>query len=576
MGVEANQHIGDYEVLGVLGAGGMGKVYRVRNVISDRIEAMKVLLPDLAGRQELAARFLREIKLLASLNHPNIATLCTALTIDNQLVMIMEFVEGVTLDELLDQGRISVGDATEYIGQALAALSYAHGKGVVHRDIKPANMMLTPQGIIKVMDFGIARSASERSMTQTGTTLGSVNYMSPEQITGQAVDARSDIYSVGITLYELVTGQRPFNANSDYELMAMHVKEAPTPPMSLQPWIPPALNHIILTAIAKDPNERFQSAEEFRQTLRSAQGAIQNDQRMVTPVRPATMMEMPTHSTLPSTPTAGRQGTMVASGMAAGGQGGDMYGRQGTMVAQSPQFQNVAIATQPPAVNGRRKLYMAGGAFLAIAAVGAPTAYLATHQKSSSTPATATAPAPTPATPPVAATSTTPASAAAPKPEAGAITPKATLPPGAAIPKVPGRPTSANVVLNAKLQPGPLAGSRAGAPAGAANPSAPPPVAAGPPPMTAELQDKLDHLELRIDQDTNQSNAINGSLNNMQAQMQRDGMSIRGDVAAQQSSMNLNMNKAQRALEVKDADRADRFATLAEADIAQLKKFLGR
>src|SRR5450432_4018492 len=188
MSEEPSKRIGDYQILDELGSGGMGRVYRVRNVISDRVEAMKVLLPDLAGRQELATRFLREIKLLASLNHPNIATLCTALTIDNQLVMIMEFVEGVTLDELLTQSRVSVDNGTNYISQALAALSYAHQKGVVHRDIKPANMMLTADGVVKLMDFGIARSATERSMTQTGTTLGSINYMSPEQITGQPVD----------------------------------------------------------------------------------------------------------------------------------------------------------------------------------------------------------------------------------------------------------------------------------------------------------------------------------------------------------------------------------------------------
>ena len=582
MGVEANQHIGDYEVLGVLGAGGMGKVYRVRNVISDRIEAMKVLLPDLAGRQELAARFLREIKLLASLNHPNIATLCTALTIDNQLVMIMEFVEGVTLDELLDHGRISVGDATEYIGQTLSALSYAHGKGVVHRDIKPANMMLTPQGIVKVMDFGIARSASERSMTQTGTTLGSVNYMSPEQITGQSIDARSDIYSVGITLYELVTGQRPFNANSDYELMAMHVKEAPTPPMSLQPWIPPQLNHIILTAIAKDPNERFSSAEEFRQALRNAEGSIQNDQRMVTPVRPATMMEMPSQPTRMTTPSAGRQGTMVASGgyqpPTSGYQPVPLSGRQGTMVA--PQYQNVAIATQPPPVSGRKKAYIAGGAFLALAAVGSPALYMATHQKTS-TPAPATAAASTPAAAPATASPAAAPAAAAPAPsQPGANVPHGAVPPAAATPKIPGRPVSANATLEAKLQPaGPLAGAKirpAGADAAPAQPTAAPAQPTAVPAMTAELQDKLDQLELRIDKDSHQSVGINTSLNNMQTQMQKDGMSLRGDIIEQQSSMNLNVNKAQQALAMKDANRSERFAGLAEADIAQLKKFLGR
>ncbi|HEV1992912.1 MAG TPA: serine/threonine-protein kinase, partial [Candidatus Acidoferrum sp.] len=148
---------GDYEILGVLGVGGMGKVYKVRNVLSDRIEAMKVLLPNLADQKDLADCFLREIKVLASLSHPNIAALQTALTIDNQLVMIMEYVEGQTLSARVGQGAIPLDEALNYIGQVLAALSYAHKQQVIHRDIKPANMMLTPEGVIKLMDFGIAR-----------------------------------------------------------------------------------------------------------------------------------------------------------------------------------------------------------------------------------------------------------------------------------------------------------------------------------------------------------------------------------------------------------------------------------
>src|SRR6266852_7425366 len=133
---------GEYEILGVLGTGGMGKVYKVRNVLSDRIEAMKVLLPNLADQKELADRFLREIKVLASLNHPNIAALRTALTVDNQLVMIMEYVEGTTLATRLEEGAISWGEALAYMDQVLGALAYAHQKNVIHRDIKPANMML--------------------------------------------------------------------------------------------------------------------------------------------------------------------------------------------------------------------------------------------------------------------------------------------------------------------------------------------------------------------------------------------------------------------------------------------------
>ncbi len=266
---EANKRIGDYQILDELGSGGMGRVWRVRNVITDRIEAMKVLLPDLAGRQELAARFQREIKLMASLNHPNIAALRTAFTADNQLYMVMEYVEGTNLADKLEKGPITVNDAVNYISQVLSAVGYAHQQHVIHRDIKPANMMLTPQGVIKLMDFGIARAGEERSLTMTGTTMGSLSYMSPEQVKGEATDARSDLYSVGVSLYEFVTGQRPFTATSDYSIMAAHVKEAPKPPVELHPGLPAALNEIILMAIAKDPAQRFQTADAFRNALSS-------------------------------------------------------------------------------------------------------------------------------------------------------------------------------------------------------------------------------------------------------------------------------------------------------------------
>ena len=269
---EEIKRIGDYEILCELGAGGMGRVYKVRNTISDRIEAMKILLPDLAGRQELAARFLREIKLLASLNHPNIAQLRTAFTNDNQLVMIMEYVQGVAMATHLAGNRISVADALNYIDQVLNALSYAHQQNVVHRDIKPGNMMLTPQGLVKVMDFGIARSDTDMTLTMAGTSLGTVNYMSPEQVKGEATDPRSDLYSVGVCLYEMVTGNKPFTAGSDYSIMTAHVNEAPRPPLELQPDLPPVLNQIILIAIAKDPARRFQTATAFRNALSNVPG----------------------------------------------------------------------------------------------------------------------------------------------------------------------------------------------------------------------------------------------------------------------------------------------------------------
>src|SRR5580704_5214861 len=263
------QHIGDYEILSILGMGGMGKVYKVRNVISDRVEAMKILLPDLTSNQGLADRFLREIRLLATLNHPNIAALRTALTYENQLVMIMEFVEGETLANRIARAPISTADAVNYSDQILSALSYAHKQNIIHRDIKPANMMLTPAGVVKLMDFGIARSSSDHAITNTGTTIGSLNYMPPEQVRGESADARSDIYSYGVSLYELLTGQLPFKGDSHYSLMTAHLKELPAAPITLRADLPAELNEIIMIAMAKDPAERFQSADAFCAALKS-------------------------------------------------------------------------------------------------------------------------------------------------------------------------------------------------------------------------------------------------------------------------------------------------------------------
>ena len=153
--------------------------------------------------------------------------------------MIMEYVEGTTLAARIERGPIAPSDALNYIDQVLNALSFAHNQDVIHRDIKPANMMLTPQGVVKLMDFGIARSEEDRGLTMTGSTLGSLSYMSPEQTMGEGTDARSDLYSVGVSVYEMVTGQRPFQGDSDFAIMAAQVKEMPQPPIELQPGLPP-------------------------------------------------------------------------------------------------------------------------------------------------------------------------------------------------------------------------------------------------------------------------------------------------------------------------------------------------
>ena len=280
---------GDYLILGTLGAGGMGKVYKVRNTLSDRVEAMKVLLPDLSEQQELADRFLREIKVLASLHHPNIAELRTALTIGNQLVMIMEYVEGTTLASRLQQGDVRYADALVYFDQVLAALACAHSQRIVHRDIKPANIMLAPFGVVKLMDFGIARSGNDMGLTMTGTTLGSVAYMSPEQVRCEPLDGRSDLYSVGVSLYETITGQRPYVSDNNFEIMQAHLQIPPTAPIELKPDIPVALSELILMAMAKDPAQRFQTADALRAALMSVAPSFGPPSLVPTTLRDSTL-----------------------------------------------------------------------------------------------------------------------------------------------------------------------------------------------------------------------------------------------------------------------------------------------
>ena len=269
MNLEVGSTVGDYQIVDVLGAGGMGKVFKVRNTISNRMEAMKVLLPDVAQQPELAERFLREIQVLARLEHPNIAGLRTALRFENQLLMVMELVDGVSLDQRLKQGPMPVPEAVRCIDQILAALGYAHKSGVIHRDIKPANMMLMPDGRVKLMDFGIAKATTDVRLTTTGATVGSVYYMSPEQVRGSELDARSDLYSVGVSLYEMVTGKRAFDGDSQFAIMGAHLEKTPVPPITIDPTLPPALNDLILLSVTRDPDRRFQTADAFRNALKS-------------------------------------------------------------------------------------------------------------------------------------------------------------------------------------------------------------------------------------------------------------------------------------------------------------------
>jgi eukaryotic-like serine/threonine-protein kinase len=273
VGFEVGQRVADYEIVSLLGVGGMSRVYGVRNVISHRLEAMKVLLADLNAEPNLAARFAGEIRTLAALDHPNIAQLRTALQVGNELVMMMEFVDGFTLQQLARQAPLPLEEVVYYMHQVLAALGFAHNRGVVHRDVKPANIMVTPSGIAKLTDFGIAKSKVEDELTRPGTTVGSLYYMSPEQARGGCtVDARSDMYSVGITMYELLAGCRPFEDESAYVILHSQLTAMPRPPIEVNPLLSKPMSDLILKALEKDPAQRFQNAAAFSDALRQVTG----------------------------------------------------------------------------------------------------------------------------------------------------------------------------------------------------------------------------------------------------------------------------------------------------------------
>jgi serine/threonine protein kinase len=269
MTFQAGQVVGEYKIVRSLGRGGLGAVYEATHLISQRAEAIKVMLPEKTGAQDMAERFRREIQLLASLNHPNIARLHNAFYFEDQLIMVMELVEGEDLRTRSQKSRIPLPVLMDFALQVLAALDYAHARGVVHRDIKPANIMVSPAGLVKVLDFGIAISQGSVDLTMAGSLIGSPLHMSPEQIRGEKATRQSDIYSLGVTLYELIAGRPPLNGTTTYELMMAHLNVTPTPLTQLRPDIPARLSDVISKALEKEPANRFATAAEFLDALRS-------------------------------------------------------------------------------------------------------------------------------------------------------------------------------------------------------------------------------------------------------------------------------------------------------------------
>ncbi len=307
---------GRYEIGALLGRGGMAEVHLGRDSRLGRAVAVKMLRPDLARDPSFQARFRREAHSAASLNHPSVAAVYD--TGEDQYLgnpvpyIVMEYVEGSTLRDLMSSGNRLVPErALEIVDGVLEALAYSHAQGIVHRDIKPANVMLTPSGAVKVMDFGIARAMDDMgaTMTQTSAVIGTAQYLSPEQARGQQVDARSDLYSTGCLLYELLTGRPPFVGDSPVSVAYQHVRENPVPPSQLDPDVPTSVDAIVLKALAKEREQRYQSADEMRRDIAAALAG-----RPVAAVVPPPQPTQPIQSTtvLPGTSTIPAVGAHAA------------------------------------------------------------------------------------------------------------------------------------------------------------------------------------------------------------------------------------------------------------------------
>ena len=342
--------IGNYKIVEKIGEGGMGAVYRGLDTMLEREVAIKMLRPELASQPEVLERFRSEAVTLARLNHPNIATLYSFMRDGNDFFMVMEFVRGQTIDELIRRfGAMLVERAVPLFCLALDGIDHAHRMGIIHRDIKPANVMLTDAGSIKVMDFGIARVLGSARMTRQGNIVGTIEYMSPEAVRGLEVDARSDVYSLGILLYEMLTGRVPFDSTSEFEMMKMQVEQAPQPPRTFTANIPLDVEQAIMRALAKKPEARFQTAGEFRAVLLGALGKATSELPLNTAnyAAPATRaMEIPSDA---ETQRIIAEGNAVRGGTRVAGSPGESASAKETQVAASPPSSGKASDAPLPA-----------------------------------------------------------------------------------------------------------------------------------------------------------------------------------------------------------------------------------
>jgi eukaryotic-like serine/threonine-protein kinase len=259
--------VGNYRVVEKIGEGGMGAVYRAVDLMLEREVALKAIRPELAREPQIVERFRAEARTLARISHPAIANVYAFFYQEDELFLALEYVRGQTLSRVLEAGAIPWQRAVQLLATAMEGIEQAHRTGIVHRDLKPDNLMLTEAGTLKVMDFGIARVMGSGHLTRTGLLVGTLRYMSPEQIRGEEVDGRTDVYALGAVLYEMLTGRTPFEGTSDWAILRAQIEEIPRPPGEQVPLLPWWLDRAVLRALAKQPAERFQSVEEMRLCL---------------------------------------------------------------------------------------------------------------------------------------------------------------------------------------------------------------------------------------------------------------------------------------------------------------------
>ena len=307
--------LGRYKIVAEIGQGAMGVVYKAVDPIIDRTVAIKTINLNLSKQEleEYEARFQQEIKAAGRLNHPNIVTIYDVGKTESVAYMAMEFLEGLELKDIIASGRLPPADqVVDIIAQVADGLWFAHQQDIVHRDVKPSNIMVLKGGTAKITDFGIARLPNSAVKTMTGLILGSPRYMSPEQVIGKTIDARSDVFSLGVVLYEALTGQAPFDGDNVNAIMYATVNSTPSPPSSLMRAIPPMLDLICAKALAKSLDDRYQTIKEFADDLREVK-------RQLDANRPATALKA-TSSPVSARPAADRGADTATTPMAADGK----------------------------------------------------------------------------------------------------------------------------------------------------------------------------------------------------------------------------------------------------------------